>query len=74
VAHPVAVELAPGVWLQPVDEPTAGKNRGHPDLVPVDGDADAEVERLLGLGAQRLDVGQSGNEFCVLRGRWRLDG
>jgi catechol 2,3-dioxygenase-like lactoylglutathione lyase family enzyme len=72
---------APSVWLQPVDEPTPGKNRGHPDLVPVDGDADAEVERLLGLGARHADVGQSGdegfvvlvdpegNEFCVLRGR-----
>jgi hypothetical protein len=69
------------VWLQPVDEPTPGKNRGHPDLVPddADADADAEVERLLALGASRVDVGQSGaegfvvladpegNEFCVLR-------
>jgi hypothetical protein len=69
----------PSVWLQPVDEPTPGKNRGHPDLVPDDGDA--EVERLLALGASRIDVGQSGaegfvvladpegNEFCVLRPR-----
>jgi hypothetical protein len=44
------------------------------------------VERLLGLGAQRVDVGQSGdegfvvladpegNEFCLLRGRRRPDG
>lgn len=82
---PDAGPHAPSVWLQPVDEPTPGKNRGHPDLVPVDGDVDAEVERLLGLGAQRVDVGQSGdegfvvladpedNEFCVLRGR-RADG
>jgi hypothetical protein len=31
------------VWLQSVDEVTPGKNRGHPDLVPDDGDADAEV-------------------------------
>jgi hypothetical protein len=72
---------APSVWLQRVAEPTPGKNRGHPDLVPIDGDADAEVERLLGLGARRADVGQGpdegfvvladpeGNEFCVLRGR-----
>ena len=55
-----------------------GKNRNHPDLVAVDGDVDAEVERLVGLGARRADVGQSGtenfevlvdpegNEFCVL--------
>ena len=63
------------LWLQPVDEPTPGKNRGHPDLVSVDGDAEVEVERLLGLGAQRVDVGQSGDEgFCVLRGRRRPDG
>jgi catechol 2,3-dioxygenase-like lactoylglutathione lyase family enzyme len=67
------------VWLQAVDEPTPGKNRGHPDLVPQDSDADAEVERLLTLGARRVEVGQSGtegfvvladpegNEFCVLR-------
>ena len=67
------------VWLQPVDELTPGKNRGHPDLVPDDADADVEVERLLALGARHGDVGQSGtegfvvlvdregNEFCVLR-------
>ena len=76
---------APSVWLQPVDEPTPGKNRGHPDLVPTDADADAEVARLLALGARHADVGQEsdegfvvladpeGNEFCVLRGR-RPDG
>jgi hypothetical protein len=69
------------VWLQPVAEPTPGKVRGHPDLVPLDGDADAEVERLLALGARHIDVGQAGTEgfvvladpegnaFCVLRGR-----
>jgi catechol-2,3-dioxygenase len=78
---PGAGPHALSVWLQPVDEPTPGKNRGHPDLVPDDGDADAEVERLLALGARHSDVGQSGtvgfvvladpegNEFCVLRRR-----
>ncbi len=78
---PEAGPHAPSVWLQPVDEPTPGKNRGHPDLVPADGDVDAEVARLLALGARQVDVGQSGdegfvvladpegNEFCVLRGR-----
>ena len=72
---------APSVWLQPVDAPTPGKNRGHPDLVPIDGDVDAEVSRLLALGARRVDVGQEtdehfvvladpeDNEFCVLRRR-----
>ncbi|MQA81592.1 MAG: VOC family protein [Streptosporangiales bacterium] len=51
------------------------KNRLHFDLRP--GDQDAEVDRLLDLGAQRVDIGQGesrwvvladpeGNEFCVL--------
>jgi Glyoxalase-like domain len=78
---PDAGPQALSVWLQPVDEPTPGKIRGHPDLVPTDGDADAEVERLLALGARHADVGQTGEEgfvvltdpegnaFCVLRGR-----
>jgi len=53
------------------------KNRLHFDLRP--SDQYAEVQRLLGLGATEVDVGQSpectwvvlgdpeGNEFCVLR-------
>lgn len=51
------------------------KNRLHLDLTPKD--RDAEVERILGLGATRADIGQGdvrwvvladpeGNEFCVL--------
>jgi hypothetical protein len=60
------------------DEKTT-KNRLHIDLVP--DDQDAEVERILALGATRADVGQSdkvawvvladpeGNEFCVLTAR-----
>jgi catechol 2,3-dioxygenase-like lactoylglutathione lyase family enzyme len=79
--RPPAGAHAPSVWLQHVDEPTPGKNRGHLDLLPDGGDADAEVERLLALGARHADVGQSGtegfvvladpegNEFCVLRRR-----
>ena len=72
----------PTVWLQAVAPPKAGKNRNHPDLnVLADGDVDAEVERLIGLGARHVDVGQTdadpfvvladpeGNEFCILR-RW----
>ncbi|WP_308440007.1 VOC family protein [Virgisporangium aliadipatigenens] len=66
------------VWLQPTDVPKEGKNRDHPDLV-VDGDVDAEVARLVALGARQADVGQrgdegfvvladpEGNEFCLLR-------
>ena len=55
------------------------KNRLHFDLAP--DDRDAEVERLIGLGATHVDVGQTGeetwvvladpegNEFCVLSSR-----
>jgi hypothetical protein len=59
------------------DGPKTGKNRLHLDLA---GGARwaAEVDRLLGLGATRADIGQrdvpwdvladpEGNEFCVLR-------
>lgn len=66
------------IYLQRVEEPKRDKVRLHLDLRPVDGDVEAEVERLLGLGAARVDVGQSGeegftvladpegNEFCVI--------
>jgi hypothetical protein len=66
----------PTMWLQPVSDRKAGKNRCHPDLES-DEPAD-EVERLVALGATRADVGQTGeegfvvladpegNEFCVL--------
>jgi hypothetical protein len=69
----------PTVWLQASAGTKAGKNRNHPDLRPEDGDVDAEVARLLRLGATHADVGQTGNEsfvvladpegneFCVLR-------
>ena len=69
------------VWLQHTDAPQAGKNRDHPDLVAADGDVEAEVARLLALGATRADVGQKGdegftvladpegNEFCLLHRR-----
>jgi predicted enzyme related to lactoylglutathione lyase len=65
------------VWLQPTDHPKRDKNRNHPDLTTT-GDVEAEVERLIGLGARRADVGQTGdegfvvladpegNEFCLL--------
>jgi predicted enzyme related to lactoylglutathione lyase len=66
----------PTIWLQPTDEFKRGKLRCHLDLEA--DDPPAEVERLLTLGAQRTDVGQTGregfevlidpegNEFCVL--------
>jgi predicted enzyme related to lactoylglutathione lyase len=54
------------------------KNRLHFDLRP--DDQDAEVERVLALGATKVDIGQGestwvvladpeGNEFCILRDR-----
>jgi hypothetical protein len=67
------------MWLQPTDAPKTTKNRNHPDLVADGGDVEAEVERLLALGASHADVGQrgdegfvvlrdpEGNEFCLLR-------
>lgn len=73
------------VWLQVTTEPKDGKNRIHPDLRPHDGDVDAEVERLIALGARHADVGQTGtepfvvladpegNEFCILRREPRRD-
>lgn len=62
------------------DGPKRGKNRLHLDLRPTDRDQDAELERLLALGAQHADIGQGevswyvladpeGNEFCLLRER-----
>jgi len=65
-------------WGGPPLTRKAGRNRLHFDLVPpAGGDQRAEVDRLLSLGATRLDVGQDeagrvvladpdGNEFCVL--------
>ena len=60
------------------DDPKTGKNRLHFDLNPTD--QQAEVDRIIGLGAKPVDIGQSdvtwvvladpeGNEFCVLTAR-----
>lgn len=69
----------PGLVFVPVPEQKSLKNRLHIDLAP--DDRDAEVERLLRLGATHADVGQGedktwvvladpeGNEFCVLSSR-----
>lgn len=66
----------PGLTFVPVDDKKTVKNRLHIDLDP--DDRDTEVERLIGLGATRADIGQGddvswvvladpeGNEFCVL--------
>jgi predicted enzyme related to lactoylglutathione lyase len=63
-----------------VPEPKTVKNRLHLDVNATDRDQDAEVERIIALGATHADVGQGdvswvvladpeGNEFCVLRSR-----
>ncbi len=69
--------VAPDLLFLKVPEEKVGKNRLHLDLRP--DDQAAEVERLAGLGARRVSVGQGfdvswvvladpdGNEFCVLR-------
>ena len=62
------------------DGPKRAKNRLHIDVNATDRDQDAELERLLALGAKEVDVGQGdvpwyvladpeGNEFCLLRAR-----
>ena len=75
-------QRAPALAFGPVPEAKQVKNRLHIELAPrADDDQEAEVSRLLGLGATRADVGQGGdeswvvladpegNEFCVLSPR-----
>ncbi|HEV2344975.1 MAG TPA: VOC family protein [Actinocrinis sp.] len=69
--------VAPDLLFQRVPDPTAGKIRMHLDLRP--DDQQAEVDRLISLGAKKVDIGQGpdttwvvmadpeGNEFCVLK-------
>ncbi|MFD4278820.1 VOC family protein [Streptomyces cyaneofuscatus] len=73
----------PTLVLSPNSEPRPGKVRLHIDVSATDRDQDAELERLLALGARPADVGQTGNEswhvladpegnvFCLLRTRVR---
>jgi hypothetical protein len=76
-------ERGPGLIFVPVPEGKTLKNRLHIDLAPSpDAGQEAEVRRLEGLGARRVDIGQGsdrvswvvmadpeGNEFCVLSAR-----
>ena len=81
-----AIEIAasppngPSMTFVPVSNPKTTKNRLHIDLNPVGCDQAQEVERLIQLGARRVDIGQGnrswvvladleGNEFCVLHER-----
>ena len=66
-------------WGGPPVRPKTRKNRMHVDLAPpVDGDQLEEVDRLVSLGATRIDMAPceaggvvladpDGNEFCVVR-------
>jgi predicted enzyme related to lactoylglutathione lyase len=68
-------------WGGPPVTPKTGRNRLRLDLAPAaPGDQRAEVDRLLSLGATRVDAGRGeidaveladpdGNEFCVLPAR-----
>jgi hypothetical protein len=69
-------ETLPSILFIRVPEAKESKNRLHLDFRP--DDRDAEVERLVALGARHIDIGQGeqtwvvladpeGNEFCVLR-------
>jgi hypothetical protein len=67
-------------WGPPLP-PKTTKNRLHLDIAPpAGGDQNSEVDRLVSLGASRIDIGQGdvdgvvmadpdGNEFCVLSPR-----
>ena len=71
----------PTLILSPSNDPRRGKLRLHIDVNATDRDQDAELERLLALGARAADVGQAGteswhvladpegNEFCLLHTR-----
>ncbi|XRQ07257.1 VOC family protein [Actinomadura welshii] len=71
----------PTIVFSATDEPKSGPLRLHIDVNATDRDQDAELERLLNLGARPADVGQTGeeswhvladpegNEFCLLKSR-----
>ncbi|MBX9245124.1 VOC family protein [Actinotalea ferrariae] len=78
------VQVPPGLVFVPVEHAKSGKNRLHLDLAPhTSQEREAEIARLVALGARRIDVGQGddatwevladpdGNEFCVLSSRDR---
>lgn len=73
-------EAAPvGLCFMPVTDEKRVKNRLHLDLTSAPEDREAEIERIIALGARRVDIGQTGgeswdvladpegNEFCVVR-------
>ncbi len=80
------VEAPVGICFMSVTGAKTVKNRVHIDLTTSAADRDREIERLLGLGARRVDIGQTGeeswtvladpegNEFCVVRPKDTLIG
>lgn len=76
-AGPPEDGVVPDLLFLRVPEDKTVKNRLHLDLRP--DDKEAEIRRLVGLGARHVSVGQSpdsswtvladpdGNEFCVLK-------
>ena len=69
---------APAIVFVQVPEPKTVKVRLHIDVNPLGVTQAEEVERLIGLGATKIDIGQGdvswvvmadpeGNEFCVLK-------
>jgi hypothetical protein len=75
-----------GICFMPVAGAKTVKNRVHLDLTTSAADRDEEIERLIALGARRVDIGQTGeeswtvladpegNEFCVVRPKDTLIG
>ncbi|MET8351889.1 MULTISPECIES: VOC family protein [unclassified Micromonospora] len=73
-----SADRRPALFFARVADGKERKNRLHLDLRPAD--QEAEVERLVDMGARHVDIGQGdvdwtvladpeGNEFCVLRER-----
>jgi predicted enzyme related to lactoylglutathione lyase len=68
-----------GICFMPTTGEKSVKNRLHLDLSPGADEREAEIDRIVALGARRVDIGQTGdeswtvladpegNEFCVLR-------
>jgi predicted enzyme related to lactoylglutathione lyase len=80
------LDASVGMCFMPVKDQKTGKNRLHLDLNPDPDDRESEIERILALGARRIDIGQTGdeswtvladpegNEFCVVRPKSNLVG
>lgn len=71
----------PTLFFSYREQPEPGKSRLHIDLNATDQEQEAELERLLALGARPADIGQTGDEpwhvledpegnvFCLLKPR-----